>query len=372
MDALILSCSTGGGHNAAGRAIKEELERRGHNVVMFDPYTLYSGTLSGIISNLYINIAQKTPHLFGLIYSIGNAYRKLPFKSPVYFFNHRAAVKLNKYLQNNHFDVIVTPHLYPAEMITQLKNMHKNIPLSIFIATDYVCIPFTEETDCDYYVIPTKESENDFIKRGIPKDKLLPFGIPVIKEFNKTISADEAKKVLGLNADTDYYLMTGGSIGAGSFKSTAAYVHSYVSNRANSKMILICGNNDKLYKTMHSIYGNDSIVLKSTKHMALYMKACKIFFSKPGGLSSTESAVSRTPTVHFTPIPGCENYNRNFFTRNGLSLKADDKASILSCINLLNSKENIRHMKIQQSLIINANACDMICDFIDKYYHSHY
>ena len=39
MEALILSCGTGGGHNAAGYAVKEELERRGHNVKMLDPYT---------------------------------------------------------------------------------------------------------------------------------------------------------------------------------------------------------------------------------------------------------------------------------------------------------------------------------------------
>ena len=37
MKALILSCGTGGGHNAAGRAIKEELERRGDPVLMLNP-----------------------------------------------------------------------------------------------------------------------------------------------------------------------------------------------------------------------------------------------------------------------------------------------------------------------------------------------
>ena len=40
MKALILSCGTGGGHNAAGRAIKEELERRGDSVLMLNPYDL--------------------------------------------------------------------------------------------------------------------------------------------------------------------------------------------------------------------------------------------------------------------------------------------------------------------------------------------
>ena len=51
MDALILSCSTGGGHNAAGTAIKEELEVRGHHVTMMDPYELVSHKLAEEVGN---------------------------------------------------------------------------------------------------------------------------------------------------------------------------------------------------------------------------------------------------------------------------------------------------------------------------------
>ena len=39
MEALILSCGTGGGHNSAGIAVKEELLLRGHHVTMLNPYT---------------------------------------------------------------------------------------------------------------------------------------------------------------------------------------------------------------------------------------------------------------------------------------------------------------------------------------------
>ena len=49
--------------------------------------------------------------------------------------------------------------------------------------TDYTCIPFWEETDCDYYVIPHEELKEICIKRGIPEEKLLPFGIPVSRRF---------------------------------------------------------------------------------------------------------------------------------------------------------------------------------------------
>ena len=40
MKVLILSCKTGGGHDAAGFAVKEALEQKGHEAVMFDYLTL--------------------------------------------------------------------------------------------------------------------------------------------------------------------------------------------------------------------------------------------------------------------------------------------------------------------------------------------
>ena len=39
MEALILSCSTGGGHNTAAQAVFEALTERGHHAVRMDPYT---------------------------------------------------------------------------------------------------------------------------------------------------------------------------------------------------------------------------------------------------------------------------------------------------------------------------------------------
>ena len=45
MEALILSCSTGGGHNTAAQAVFEALTERGHHAVRMDPYTLVSEEL---------------------------------------------------------------------------------------------------------------------------------------------------------------------------------------------------------------------------------------------------------------------------------------------------------------------------------------
>ena len=70
MKALILSCGTGGGHNAAGRAIKEELERRGDSVLMLNPYDLAGKHTAKRIDETYIKTVQAAPRVFGAVYAL--------------------------------------------------------------------------------------------------------------------------------------------------------------------------------------------------------------------------------------------------------------------------------------------------------------
>ena len=65
MEALILSCSTGGGHNTAAQAVFEALTERGHHAVRMDPYTLVSEELANKVGQTYIKLVQKSPKLFG-------------------------------------------------------------------------------------------------------------------------------------------------------------------------------------------------------------------------------------------------------------------------------------------------------------------
>ena len=57
---------------------------------------------------------------------------------------------LQEYLLRHPADVIITPHLYPAEIITNMKKMGMEVPPSIFVATDYACIPVSY-THLDVY-----------------------------------------------------------------------------------------------------------------------------------------------------------------------------------------------------------------------------
>ncbi len=368
MDALILSCSTGGGHNAAGAALKGELERRGHHVTMMDPYELVSHRLAVEIGSLYVKMVQHSPRLFGVVYSLGSVVRKVPGKSPVYYANIAVAKKLREYLKEHPADVILMPHLYPAEIITYLKKCHEKLPICVFIATDYTCIPFTEETECDYYVVPGPAQVREFVKRGIPKEKILPFGIPVSGAFDEQIEKAKAKEILGLREDTHYVLLTGGSIGAGNIEKTIqSLLASFRKKKQNRHLIVICGNNERLYRRLERNYSGQLTLLRKTKRMALYMCACDIFISKPGGLSSTEAAVVQIPYIHIRPIPGCETKNMRYFSGNGMSVVVrHPKLSLTHAVNRLMQQDNAEQMKGKQKSIIPQDARSRICDWIEN------
>ncbi len=368
MDALILSCSTGGGHNAAGIAIRDELTARGHRAEFLDPYSLVSDKLSANVGKVYVRIAQKAPRIFGSLYAAGTLVRHIPVKSPIYWANVRVAERLAAYLKKNHFDVIIMPHLFPAEMLTYLRRRHRALPLTVFVATDYTCIPFTEETECDFYIVPGKAQMAEFVKRGISRDRLLPYGIPVAGALYEELPKEKAREMLELDIDKKYILVTGGSIGAGALEKAAEVLVQYRKEQEiDTEIILVCGNNESLYRRLSSRYQGELRLIRRTSRLALYMKACDVFISKPGGLSSTEAAVAGIPFIQITPIPGCETHNMRLFTKKGMALGVKNpKKGLTPALDRLCRPEEIERMREAQEKGLPARALFEICDWLEE------
>ncbi len=369
MEALILSCSTGGGHNAAGRAVFEELTHRGHHAVMLDPYSLVGHNVDKKVGGTYTTIAQRAPALFGAIYRLGDAYTRLPVPSPVYAVNFAMVNAMHTYLQAHPCDVAFMPHVFPAEILTCMKRKGLPVPKRIFIATDYACIPFTEETDCDGYMVPARDLVPEFIRKGIPESKLFPTGIPVAHAFREPVTKAEARLALGLDADKTYLLLSGGSIGAGGIVRTLQALVPWLAYRPLARVIVICAGNQPLLTKLEASYGQDPriTILPATKRMALYLRACDVYLSKPGGLSSTEAAVSQTPLIHIAPIPGCESRNMAYFQSHGMSIAVGKQIEELpAALERLLTDQAVAEMRRCQQQSIPADAAVKICDLAQQ------
>lgn len=360
MKILILSCGTGGGHNSAALAIQENLRDRKIQADFIEYLDIINSRIKNRVNKIYLGSTKGNGKVFKVAYRLGELYQKTKIKSPVYGVNSLNRVKLYNYIIENKYDYIITTHLFAAEALTAIKKKH---PIHFMaVATDYVSIPFWEETNPDYFIIPNKELENDFIKRGINKNKLLPYGIPVSKTYIEKYEKDECKKDLNLDVNKKYVLVLTGSMG---FGNVTEIIKELLNKIEDVTFIVSCGNNKNLLNDLKKEYkNNDRIIeLPFTNKISSYMKASEIILTKPGGLTTTEIATLNKPFIHTMPIPGCENYNANFFKSKKMSIKCNNIDEIV-----MSTKELLENEKLQNELILNQkkNMNKHVCDDISN------
>ena len=94
MKILLLSCSTGEGHNHCALAVKEALEARGHETEFLDMLHMFGETGPLSFDRVLNRISSKTPEVFGMMYHAGAMYSATGVTSPVYLANIRHARQL--------------------------------------------------------------------------------------------------------------------------------------------------------------------------------------------------------------------------------------------------------------------------------------
>lgn len=204
----------------------------------------------------------------------------------------------------------------------------------INVATDYVCIPFWEETNPDYFVIPSSELIEDFTSKGIPSEKILPFGIPVSPKFNIKYTKKEARRQLSLPVNGKIALIMAGSMGYGNIIDTINRILDKYKKELN--IVVICGNNKKMKVEIAKKFNNSNLyVFGYTDNVNIFMDASDMILTKPGGLTSTEVAVKNIPVIFTEPIPGCETYNARFFEKRQMAFWAMDSKDILLYMDMI-------------------------------------
>ena len=208
MKIVVFTCSTGGGHNACAKYIKEEFNLNGIECDVKDYFELIGPKASSMAEKIYLDSTKGKGSIFGGVYKLGELYSKTNIPSPVYGLNVLVKDKLKNFLKENGYTLAMGTHLFPCLALTKLK---KEEPIHfINVATDYACIPFWEETNPDAFVIPSALLREEFVKKGIRGDVILPFGIPVATTFINARVAEDLPK------DKDIVLIASGSMGAGS------------------------------------------------------------------------------------------------------------------------------------------------------------
>ena len=136
MKVLILSCSTGGGHNSCANYIKEELTLNNIECNFIDFFDIFGKNAKKMSSDIYLKTLGNNGKIFKNVYKAGEFVSKSKLQSPVYIFNKMFKKKLYEYIQKNNYTLVITTHLFPSLTLTAINNdkKYKHIPF-LFVAT---------------------------------------------------------------------------------------------------------------------------------------------------------------------------------------------------------------------------------------------
>ena len=380
---LIMSASTGGGHNRAARAIKEELTNKSIDGItidceIIDSLKIVNGTMDKLISRGYEKSAKYTPKAWGGVYKLteSNLISRNEFKyNPLTSLISR---KLKKLIEVKKPDLIIGTHPFPMIALSTLKkhsqlsknnelstfteSFHKyyqnlDIPPLITVLTDYTTHSAYIQNEIDYYIAGHEYVKELLIEDGIEAEKIKPYGIPVEKSFLTNRSRETVLSELNLDPNKFTVLLMGGSFGAGSIKDTLSEL---ISIDRDFQIIVITGRykslKEKLEKNLMSheqSIDKNICVLGFTDKMNDLLSAVDILVSKPGGLTTTESLLKEVPMIVPYFIPGQEEENLDFLSNCGASLRTSKKYTLSIILKVLidnpdrieMTKENIRSIK---------------------------
>ncbi len=318
MKVLVLSCSTGQGHDSCARAIKEHGERCGDVCEIDDAIRFVSPLLSRFMSWGHATMYKRFPWLFRFGYRFSERHPELFWKkSGIYRLFALGTDALHRRIETGRFDAVVCTHAFAAVMLTSVLRKHRPRVTTCLVNTDYTCNPCTKDSELDRYFIPDRSLADDFECESIDKERIRSVGIPLRSEFYRRVSRDEAKAALGIPAHHRHLAMMCGSMGCGPMARLAR--HLATEAPPDVDISIVCGTNRRLEKRLAKRYAaNPRVHVRGfVRDMSLLMDSVDLCLTKPGGISITEAAVKRVPLILIDAVAGCEEANLDFFVRKG-------------------------------------------------------
>lgn len=361
MKYLILSLSTGGGHNSAAQAVADAMKNQGQEAEVYDCFGIISPFQSKLVCGVYLWLVKHVPSFFGLLYNTSYRLTKPNRESLVFTINAYNTGRLAKFIHESNPDAIITTHIFAAQQLTYLKKNGKiKLPL-VGVITDYDVQPFWDETDMDIIFTPHESLSEDYRARGVNNARLVATGIPVDPSVSPPENLRKAKEAFGLDPSRRHVLVAGGSMGAGNLPETITRLLKTLDESV--QVIVVCGSNKKLIRKFERMK-----VPKERLRIEGYVRplhkliaASDLFISKPGGLSSTEAFVSRCPLIAVHPIQGVESHNASFMKKHGIAVCPDkDEAITREAHRLLTHPEARKEMLYAMEKHVPSDAADAV------------
>jgi processive 1,2-diacylglycerol beta-glucosyltransferase len=323
---LLLTASYGSGHNAAARSLAEAFAAERADVRTVDHFhELVHPAFARLSQALYYRVLRWAPALWGAAYTLGDW---MPSDSALGLGVTRLGTSgLARLLQTFAPDVVVTVHATPALAMSALTASGLRLPPHTTVVTDFVAHSQWIAPHIDRYCVADDEVRNEFIARGIPRQRVLVTGVPVRAAFAAPADGQAARRRLDLSPDVPVVLAMAGSHGStGRLPDVTAAL---LGARRPLQGLVVAGRDAALAQQLRRLTrGSPVRVLDYVDDIRDVMAAADLLVTKAGGMTLAEAIAAELPVLIYGSLAGQERQNERFASRGGIALVARSRREL--------------------------------------------
>ena len=342
---LLMYITKVSGHRQATIAIQKSLKQLNPNIEAptVNGFGYAYPILEKIVNRAYMSVIKRTPRVWDYLYDNPKIVKKTQFIKN--YLQKSSYDKFRKLFDRYHPDVVVCTQAFPCGMVAQFKTEHKLNTTIIGVLTDFSPHSFWLNEGVDYYVVPSLEAKERFVKKGVPPEAIKIYGIPLRTKFSVQLDRIPIAQKLGLDADKPTIVIMGGGQGLGPIK---AIVKSLIKVKMDFQMIVLAGINKKIISSLRRYTKRSDkkiLIFEFATNVDELMELAALIITKPGGITTAECLAKGLPMVIVNPIPGQEMRNTDFLLKKGIGIRIDDTSDVGEEIEfLLKSPERLAVM----------------------------
>ena len=268
------------GHRSAALAVEHALHilSPSTEILSINLFNYTNPYSEKVINHLYTNVIKTMPKIWEYLYDNPKVIKKTnSVKNIIHKFNSKKIAKLfNKFNPS----IIACTQAFPCGMFADFKKIyHLTTPL-VGIVTDFFPHTYWAYETVNYYTVASQEAQKRLKEQGVTDSRIKLTGIPVEPKFAQRLNRQDIAKKLNLDKSIPTVLVMGGGQGLGPIKTILRSLNRL---RINLQLIVVCGTNKKLYKSLlRKRFSKKTVILKYVGNIDELMEISSIVVTKPG------------------------------------------------------------------------------------------
>ncbi len=351
---LFLIADTGAGHRSAANALRnaitilaEEAQQQWqanatdtpapptYRIEIVDVFEEYSRFPLREAVKLYGPAIRYNPSLYGRVFHQTNRVHSVnAVKIVAGPLVRKGLLRLITSVQP---DVIVSIHpMLNHVTIEAIRTLGLKIPF-VTVVTDLISVHHAwYAPGVDACIVPTEQARQLYLERGLDARRIHVLGMPIDPKFTLPMpSKADLQRRFELDPRLRTVLLVGGGDGAGGLREAVCAI---AQTRLPVQVMVITGRNKRLFVQLQHLRAYLPVPVKVfgfVNNMPEMMHAADVLVTKAGPGTICEALACNLPLILSSFVPGQEEGNVTFVTKNGVGALAPDPASMVSVLRQL-------------------------------------